>query len=1137
MPAHPFIERWQNSAAAERANYALFLSELCDYLEVPRPNPAVADDSQNRYVFERPVTFRHPTGLSSTGFVDLYKRGCFVLEAKQGSEAPEPSLILEMPHRRGTAVRGTTGWDQAMLRARNQAEQYAKALPAADGWPPFLIVVDVGYSIELFADFSGTGKAYVPFPDSLNHRILLQQLEIQTIRDRLRAIWLDPVSLDPSRISARVTRDVAWHLANLARSLEQDHSAEAVTPFLMRCIFTFFAEDIHLLPRDSFSNLLTSLRDDLTNFKPMVESLWRTMDTGGFSPILREHVLRFNGGLFESIEALPLNRQQFDILCLAAAAEWKDVEPAIFGTLLERALNERERHSLGAHYTPRAYVERLVIPTIVEPLRQDWADVQAAALTLERAGKTAEAIAVLTGFRRRLCSIEVLDPACGSGNFLYVTLEHLKLLEGEINDALEGLGESQQALHETGLTVDPHQLKGIELNPRAAAITDLVLWIGYLQWYFRTWGASTLPPEPVIQRFHNIEHRDALLAYDKVESAVDEHGSARTTWDGTTKKRHPVTGEEVPDESARRPVLTYVNARRAEWPSAEFIVGNPPFLGNWRMRGELGDGYAETLRSVYSEVPETADYVMYWWHRAAERVRAGQTRRFGFITTNSLRQTFQRRVLTPHLTDASNPASLVFAIPDHPWVDSSDGAAVRIAMTVAEAGTREGRLLRVESEEPGEGEGASKVEFIERYGLIHSDLTIGPNTTAAVPLKANEGLSCPGVKLHGAGFIVTPEKARELGLGEIPGLDRHIRQYRNGRDITSRPRGVMVIDLFGLTAEEVRTRFPAVYQHVFDHVKPERDQNNRPTYRDNWWIHGEPRANFRPALNDLRRYIATVETSKHRFFVFLDASILPDNMLVNIASSDAYVLGVLSSRIHVAWALAAGGRLGFGNDPRYNKTRCFDPFPFPDASEPQRERIRFLGEQLDAHRKRCQEAHPNLTLTEMYNVLGELRAGQPIGAASQMIHDHGLISVLRDLHDDLDRAVSEAYGWSPELSTEDILFRLVELNAARAAEERSGMVRWLRPEFQQTTATQAGLGVEMEEEEQQPARASRVPWPPSLPERVRAVRDYLRQTPTPVSPETVARSFIRARVPEVTAILETLTALGQANRDETGYRA
>jgi hypothetical protein len=240
--------------------------------------------------------------------------------------------------------------------------------------------------------------------------------------------------------------------------------------------------------------------------------------------------------------------------------------------------------------------------------------------------------------------------------------------------------------------------------------------------------------------------------------------------------------------------------------------------------------------------------------------------------------------------------------------------------------------------------------------VIHPDLTIGPNTAAAVPLKANEGLSCPGVKLHGAGFIVTPEEARKLGLGRVPGLDRHIREYRNGRDLTARARGVMVIDLFGLSGEEVRRSFPAAYQWVFDRVKPERDQNNRPSYRTNWWILGEPRANFRPALKGLRRYIATVETSKHRFFVFLDASILPDNKLVNIASSDAYTLGVLSSRIHLLWAEAAGSLLE--DRPVYVKTTCFEPFPFPDAAEPIRERIRFLGEQLDAHRKRCQEAHP-----------------------------------------------------------------------------------------------------------------------------------------------------------------------------------
>ena len=171
----------------------------------------------------------------------------------------------------------------------------------------------------------------------------------------------------------------------------------------------------------------------------------------------------------------------------------------------------------------------------------------------------------------------------------------------------------------------------------------------------------------------------------------------------------------------------------------------------------------------------------------------------------------------------------------------------------------------------------------------------------------------------------------------------------------------------------------------------------------------------------------------------------------------------------------------------------------------------------------------------MYNVLAELRAGQTLGATSQMIHDHGLISVLRDLHDDLDRAVAEAYGWPPDLTTEDILFRLVELNAARAAEERSGLVRWLRPEFQKTTATQVGLDVDMEEEEQQPARAARLPWPPSLPERVRAVRDYLIQTPAPAAPEIVARNFVRARIPEVKAILETLTALGQASSHEGSY--
>lgn len=1016
-----------------------------------------------------------------------------------------------------------------MLAARNQAERYAKAIP--DGWPPFLITVDVGFSIELFADFSLTGKNYAQFPDRNTYRILIDELRSSEVRQRLKAVWLDPLSLDPTRISARVTRGVASRLAELAKDLEEDHPPEAVAGFLMRCIFTSFAEDVRLLPADSWTNLLESLRTNVANFGLMVESLWQTMNSGGFSPIVREHVLRFNGGLFESIQALPITASQLELLIQASKADWKDVEPSIFGTLLERALDRDERHRLGAHYTPREYVERLVVPTIIQPLRDDWKAVQAAAVKLSRDGDQDAAIGLVSGFRKQLCEVRILDPACGSGNFLYVSLEHLKRLEGEVIETLEQLTGQPGLPGESGRTVDPHQLLGLELNPRAAIITDLVLWIGYLQWYFRTWGSSATPPEPVIKRFHNIELHDALVVYDSEQPARDEHGSIRTQWDQRTVRIHPVTGEEVPDVTARRTVFEYVNARPSAWPEADFIIGNPPFIGNWMMRRELGDGYTDTLRRTYPQVPESAEYVMYWWYRAAELVRSGRARRFGFIATNSLRQTFSRRVVENQLR-ADPPMSLAYAIPDHPWVDSRDGADVRISMTVGQRGKSVGVLARVISEIPGPL--YAEVELNERTGIIHPDLTVGPNLSAAQPLKANDLLSCPGVKLHGAGFIVTPEQADQLGLGRINGMERHIRPYLNGRDLNRRSRGVMVIDLFGLTADDVRTRFPEVYQWVHDRVKPERDLNNRASYRDNWWVHGEPRANFRPALVGLARYISTVETSKHRFFVFLDASILPDNKLVNLALDGAFFLGVLSSRTHVVWAVAAGGWLGVGNDPVYVKTRCFEPFPFPDATESQRQRIRVLGEALDSHRKRQQELHPELTLTGVYNVLEKLRSGEHLDEEDRAIHEMGLVSVLREIHDDIDRAVFEAYGWPSELSTEEILYRLVALNEQRQAEERRGIIYWLRPEYQQRPQLgQVGLGMEMEEPPVA-ARTRRL-WPASLPERVRTVREALAEEQIPASVAGLAQNFTRARRQDVEQILETLVSLRQARKVDNRY--
>jgi hypothetical protein len=301
---------------------------------------------------------------------------------------------------------------------------------------------------------------------------------------------------------------------------------------------------------------------------------------------------------------------------------------------------------------------------------------------------------------------------------------------------------------------------------------------------------------------------------------------------------------------------------------------------------------------------------------------------------------------------ANRPVSIIMAIPDHPWTKASvDAAAVRIAMTVVEAGARDGSVRDVvheaalDTDEP-------VIVLDEIKGAINSDLTVGVDLSRTFPLKSNEGLSSRGMSLHGAGFIVTRSEAEHLGLGTRPGLEKHIREYRNGRDLTARPRGVMVIDLFGLHPDDIRQRFPEVYQHVLATVKPERDANNRETYRTNWWVFGEPRKELRPALDGLRRYIVTVETAKHRVFQFLDASVLPDNMLVAVASDDAWHLGVLSSRIHGLWALRAGGWLGVGNDPRYSKSRCFDPFPFPQATEIQKAAISAAAEDIDAHRKR-----------------------------------------------------------------------------------------------------------------------------------------------------------------------------------------
>jgi hypothetical protein len=1065
----------------------------------------------------------------------LYKRGCFVLEAKQSRQKGGSKEVLGQPdlfHRTEPARRGARGasraWDVLMLNARRQAEGYARALPVSHGWPPFILVCDVGHVLEVYADFSGQGKNYAQFPDRQSFRIYLEDLRQPETRERLVGIWTDPMSLDPARKSARVTRAIAERLAAVSKALESEHHApEEVAMFLMRCLFTMFAEDVGLLPKASFRDLLERCEQDPDRLKPIVGQLWEAMDRGDFAIAIEARVRRFNGQFFKDRTVLPLRREEIGELRQAASYDWRDVDPSIFGTLLEQALDPKERRRLGAHYTPRAYVERLVVATIIEPLRADWDRALSTAERQKAESRMKDAVSTIAAFHESLCRTRILDPACGTGNFLYVSLELLKRLEGEVLEALADLGGQEALRGLEGHTVDPHQFLGLEINPRAAAIAELVLWIGYLQWHLRT--QNGFPSEPILKAFRNIQVKDAVLEAD-VSPVRDKSGK-------------PVT--RVGPDGAEVNVYRYDKPRQPAWPEAEFIVGNPPFIGGKDLRGRLGDEAALALWASHPEMNESADFVMYWWDHAAGLLTCPGTvlRRFGIVTTNSISQVFQRRVVERHL-QAKSPVSIVMAIPDHPWTKSTpDSAAVRIAMTVCEVGAKEG-ILREVIHEGALDTDTPVVELDELVGSINANLTIGVDVTTAVPLHSNDGICSPGVKLHGSGFIVTPVEAEHLGLGRRLGLDQHIRLYRNGRDLTFRPRGVMVIDLDGLTVDDVRRRFPEVYQHLLVRVKPERDRNNEEYRRLNWWLFGRKNTLMRGFTKNLQRYIATVETTKHRVFQFLDASILPDNRLVTFGLDEAQQLGVLSSRINLVWSFACGGLLE--DRPIYAKSVCFDPFPFPTPSETQGRTIRSIAEELDSHRKRVLADHPHLTLTGLYNVLEKLRAGidpAALSTADRRIFDDGLVLILKELHDRLDAAVADAYGWPADLSDNEILVRLVALNQERAREEANGLVRWLRPDYQiprfGTAQQKAQLdlaGGAMRAAQAVPEEVARRAFPADDMAQTAAVMAELASAPAPLGTDALARRFRQGRrvASKVGSVLGALQRMGFVATTDAG---
>ncbi|MBP9896931.1 MAG: class I SAM-dependent DNA methyltransferase [Gemmatimonadales bacterium] len=1105
-------ERWATSTLGERQAFQSWFRDFCDALGVDQPAP----HEQGTYCFEQPVKVITADGNLATNFIDCWKAGHFAVEAKATGNGEGPK-------------------DVPLRKAFKQLTQYVAAEPGTI--PPYLMVVDVPRELIIWEGWRGGFGGF-----AAGRRILLDQLpdrpdDIALLQD----IWTQPKVRDPRGKAQQVTRDTAGKLAELAAAFEdRGHDPERVARFLMRCVFCFFAEDVGLLPKKLFERTLETAREtgDSAHVAETITALWRVMDAGGMFGA--DRIQQFNGHFFRTLESLPLEPADVQLLVEAAGFEWSGVEPSIFGTLLVRALEPAERHKLGAEYTPREYIERLVEPTVVEPLRERWSAVQARVTQLEqesltaahvnarqpdvaamppaahvnvrpnakiRAKLQAEAIHEVQSYHAWLRSLRFLDPACGSGNFLYVTMAAVKRIELEVLRELARLHGGQE-----GLVLDevhPRQFHGIEVNWWAREIAELTLWIGYHQFWREAHGGRT-PPVPILEDTGTIECRDAILAWD-----ATVHRPEKDRPDPTPRIVHPVTGELVPDPAAKLPYIEYVGARQAEWPEADFIVGNPPYVGNKRMRGALGDGYVEALRGAYGEAFDGVDLFSFWWSRAAGLVARGASVRAGLITTNTVTQVSHHEMVT-RAVEAG--AELVWAVPDHPWTDDTDGAAVRVALSVLARSVGAARRQRFSVDEHGN---------LEATLSISSPRTFESGAAVAVAaqtaLLANAGIGFRGYTVVGDGFFLSDESAAALQVD--PADAPFVKRMINGRAISQGGASGWVIDLGLMTEAEARNH-PRLFDILRARVQPVRASNARKSYRDYWWRFAEPRPALRDAIHGLVRHAITPMTARHRLFMFIDNATIADQGLIVVALDDAFQLGVLSSGIHSAWAGAAGGTLE--DRPRYNNAACFDPFPFPDTSAALRESIGALAEKLDQHRKDAIARDERVTMTGMYNVVEKLRSGEALTPKERAIHEVAACSILRDMHDALDALVAEGYGWPWPMEKEEILERLVALHDERVGEEQRGVIRWLRPEYQIPRFAPdhvAELDLPAAEAVEEVPPAALVAWPATAVEQLAALQALVGRAPLTL--EEAVAAFAGGDRKLVGRHLETLAMLGE----------
>jgi hypothetical protein len=929
MTVAEFKKKWARYQGKESAAYQEHFIDLCHILG--QPTPVEADPSGNDFFcFQKRVVkgaeflnLEHPDCGDSTerGFADVWRKDCFGWEYK--------------------------GKKKNLDEAYKQLQRYREALYN----PPLLIVCDFDRYI-IKTNFNGT------VPDT--HEFTNDQIDRPENWRKLRAAFEDPEFLKPQRTTAEVTKKLAEEFAKVARSLYMRESAELadahtraevnvaqrkslrIARFLNRLIFCFFAEDTGLLPPNLFSELAKTALDDPHHLSQALESLFRAMATGG---LFGAHKIRhFNGHLFEDATVFDLNDDERRILADAAEADWQYVEPSIMGTLFARGLDPDQSAALGAQFTGRDDIVTIVEPVLMAPLRREWAALQASLLSSPKRGKggpgrtasssgsdrepsrlaartntpersegrnvrelsqplragtargpgsfkqpcRVNARARLEAFLKQLRKIVVMDPACGSGNFLYVSLQMLLDLEKEVITFARTLGF--QFTPEVGV----HQLRAFEINPYAYELAQVTVQIGYLQW--RRDNGFDNDRTPVLQNLDGFQNEDALLV-------PHFHSKARTL------------KEAQADEHKADTSLKFYTER--QWPQCDVLVGNPPFLGDKLMRGELGDNYVEELRRTYgNRIPGQSDLCCYWFEKARDLIEQGKCKRAGLLATQGIRGGANREVLKR----IKQTGDIFFAESDRNWV--LDGANVHVSMVGFDDGSQKDRKLD------------AKI-----VGTINANLTSATEVARAVALEANARIGFIGVAQK-APFDVGAAQALDWlsqtnPLGK-PNSDVLI-PICNATDVTKRPRDVWNVD-FGLDMSlEAASLYEAPFEHVRETVYPLRVNHREARQTRYWWLFARPCPDMRKALAGLPRFLTTPRVSKFRVLRWLEPEVLCDSAVVAFARDDDYFFGVLQSRFHEVWALGQGTQLrekesGF----RYTPTTCFEtfPFPFPDDLQP-----------------------------------------------------------------------------------------------------------------------------------------------------------------------------------------------------------